>query len=228
MSGTLSVHASVAEAQVACADFLVSALAAALARSTGRVAFGVSGGSTPRPTYERMALADIDWSRVDVVFADDRCVPPDHKDSNYKLVMESLGSKVAARVIRMEGERRDYEAAAADYAEALPAKVDVLLLGMGPDGHTASLFPGHDAVHSRARVLFDGHSPKPPPERLSLGPEMIRSAGVVAMLVTGADKAEMVARARAADTKVEEVPASLAREGTWFVDQAAAGGTKRE
>lgn len=223
-AGLLSVHPSVAEAQAACAEFLVAALRDALNKTTGRVAFGVSGGSTPRPTYERMAAADIDWARVDIVFADDRCVPPDHADSNYKLVMEALGSKVAARVIRMEGERRDYEAAAESYAKALPSRVDVLLLGMGPDGHTASLFPGHASLGSHARVLFEGASPKPPPERLSLGPDVIREAPVVAMLVTGRDKAAMLARARAAETRVEEVPASLARAGAWFVDEAAAGG----
>ncbi|MBC7794022.1 MAG: 6-phosphogluconolactonase [Clostridia bacterium] len=224
-SGELSVYATVAEAQAACADFLLSSLADALSASTGRVAFAVSGGSTPRPTYELMSASRaIDWERVDVFFVDDRCVAPEDKDSNYKLVMDSLGAKVPVRVVRMEGERKDREAAAAAYAKALPRRIDVMLLGMGPDGHTASLFPGHASLASHARVLFEAASPKPPPERLSLGPHVIREAGIVVMLVTGKDKAAMVAKARAAGS-IDEVPARLARDGTWFIDEAAGGGS---
>lgn len=250
--GEQRVHPTVAEAQSACADYLVAALRTALNRATAatstsapgsasasesgtrgasvpadsvalssRVSFGVSGGSAVRAVYERMAASDLDWSRVDVVFADERCVPPDDKDSNYKLVMESLGSRVSAKVLRMEGERPNHEAAAASYAKALPAKVDVLLLGMGPDGHTASLFPGHASLKSTARVLFESDSPKPPPARLSLGPSAIRDAGVVVMLATGKEKAAMIARARS-EGPIDEVPARLARHGVWFLDEAAA------
>ncbi len=220
--GELRVGKTPAEAQEACAAFVENAIADIVGR-LGRAAIAVSGGSTPRPTYARLAASKrIHWPSVDVYFADERCVPPTHDDSNYRMVREALGPGV--NLVRMEGERRDHETAARDYEELLPKKLDLVLLGMGPDGHTASLFPGKQSLRSNRRVLFVGDSPKPPPERLTLGPEVVRSAGRLVMLVAGADKAPMLERARAESTKVDDVPARLARRGIWFVDEAATKG----
>lgn len=223
MSGALHVAASVSGAQRACADFVEQLLVDA--QRHGRASLALSGGSTPRPTYERLATSSrIDWSRVDVYFADERCVPPEHADSNYRMVHEALTAHVAAKVYRMEGERANRVAAAKAYAALLPPVLDVVILGMGPDGHTASLFPGHAALRSSERVLFIANSPKPPPERLTIGADVIRTARTVVMLVTGNDKSAMLKRARQPATSIDDVPAALAHRGTWFVDEAASQG----
>ena len=119
---------------------------------------------------------------------------------------------------------KDRESAARDYEELLPDVFDFVLLGMGPDGHTASLFPRKQALRSNRRVLFVQDSPKPPPERLTIGPDVLKTAERLGMLVAGADKAEMLARARNESTTIDDVPARLARRGIWFVDEAATRG----
>lgn len=220
--GEVRVSTSVAEAQLACADFLAAAIADVLERG-GRCRVALSGGSTPKRTYELLSAASLDWSRVDILFADERCVAPDDKDSNYKLVRDTL--KAPAHFVRMRGEDTP-EAAAKAYERELPATIDIILLGMGPDGHTASLFPGQGTVHSAARVLAVHNSPKPPPDRLSVGPSVIVGARTLVMLVTGKDKASALSRARSAATSVDEIPAALARRATWFVDADAAAALK--
>ena len=220
--GELRVGKTPAEAQEACALFLENVIADTVGRR-GRAAIAVSGGSTPKPTYARLAVSKrIHWPSVDVFFADERCVPLTHADSNYRMVRETLGADV--NIVRMEAERKDRETAARDYEELIPKAFDLVLLGMGPDGHTASLFPGKQALHSKRHVLFVPDSPKPPPERLTIGPEVVRSAERLVVLAAGADKAEMLARARDESTPIDEVPARLARRGIWFVDEAATKG----
>jgi 6-phosphogluconolactonase len=220
--GELRVGKTPGDAQEACAVFLENAIADIVGRR-GRAAIAVSGGSTPQPTYARLAASKrIHWPSVDVFFADERCVEPTHDDSNYRMVREILGPRV--HLVRMEAERKDRETAARDYEELLPKVLDFVLLGMGPDGHTASLFPHKQALRSNRRVLFVQDSPKPPPERLTIGPEVVKAAERLLMLVAGADKAKMLARARDEATKVEDVPARLARRGIWFVDEAATKG----
>ena len=114
----------------------------------------LAGGRTPRPLYARLAREEYDWSAVDVFFGDERCVPPDHPDSNFRMADEALLSMVPARVHRMPGETCD----AAGYEEELRAvfgnglpTFDLVFLGMGPDGHTASLFPGDPALEETRR-----------------------------------------------------------------------------
>ena len=140
--------------------------------------------------------------------------------------MEALLTHVAipeARVHRIEGERRDLDAAAADYGRELPAALDVLVLGMGSDGHTASLFPGSPAVLERRRRVMLVDSPKPPRQRITITPPVIAAARQVVVLVTGRDKAPAVARALDGDApSPSEVPAVLARDGVWFLDPLAA------
>jgi 6-phosphogluconolactonase len=223
VAGELVVGKSVSDAQEACARFLENVIADTVGR-LGRAAIAVSGGNTPKPTLEQLATSKrIIWPNVDIYFADERCVPPDHADSNYRMVRAALGPE--AHIIRMEAERPDRESAARDYEDVLPPALDLVLLGMGPDGHTASLFPGQATLRSSRRVIFVRDSPKPPPERLTIGPEVVKTAQRLVMLVTGADKAEALAKARDEAATVEDVPARLARRATWFVDEAAA--TKR-
>ena len=207
------------------ADWLAREMTAAI-RERGRCALALSGGRTPEPVYRELALsADIEWARVSVFFADERAVPPDHAESNYRMVREALLSRVpipASNVHRMEAERPDRDAAAREYERALPAAIDVLVLGIGADGHTASLFPGSAALDERRRLVLPVVGAKPPAERLTITPPVIEAARSVAVIAGGGDKAAMVARALEGPLAPKEVPAQLARRGAWFLDRAAA------
>jgi 6-phosphogluconolactonase len=192
----------------------------------GSCAVGLAGGRTPEPIYRALASGSgVDWRRVDVFFGDERAVPPDHADSNYRMVRQALLSLVpipASQVHRMEAERPDREAAAREYERALPPRLDVLVLGMGPDGHTASLFPGSAALDERRRLVVPVVGAKPPVERLTITPPVIEAARKVAVVATGEDKAAMVARAIEGLIAPKAVPVQLARRGVWFLDRAAA------
>lgn len=213
------------------AQWLAETMAGVLA-DRGRCAIALSGGRTPGPVYTALATGNsssrIDWSRVEVYFADERGVPPDDPESNYRLVRETLLTRVpvpVAQVHRVKGESRDLDAAAAGYARELPGALDVLVLGMGADGHTASLFPRSPAVleHQRRAMVVEG--PRPPRQRITITPPIIAAARHVVVLVTGREKAPAVARALEGDAAPTDVPAVLARppHGVWFLDIAAAG-----
>jgi 6-phosphogluconolactonase len=192
----------------------------------GACALGLAGGRTPEPVYRELATgSSIDWTRVDVFFGDERAVPPDHPDSNYLMVQLALLSRVplpAGQVHRMEAERPDREAAAREYERSLPPRLDVLLLGMGPDGHTASLFPGSAALEERHRLVVPVTGTKAPVERLTITPPVIEAARKLAVIAAGEDKAAMVARAIEGPLAPQAVPVQVARRGVWFLDQAAA------
>jgi 6-phosphogluconolactonase len=174
----------------AAADLLVGA--------SGHVV--LTGGSTPRSAYERAAAARPDWSGVEIWFTDERCVPPDHEQSNFRLVSAALLDRVdGARVHRMEGERGPHDGAVAyerELDESGPAAFDLMLLGVGPDAHICSLFPGDDALAERERrvvgVEMAGMAPFVP--RITLTLPVVNSTRQVVFLITGEDKAEAVAR----------------------------------
>jgi 6-phosphogluconolactonase len=192
----------------------------------GKCALALAGGRTPEPAYRELASASsIDWKRVEVFFSDERGVAPDHPESNYRMVHVALLSRVAIpadQVHRMEAERADREAAAREYERLLPRPLDIILLGIGPDGHTASLFPGSAALDERQRLVVPVLGAKPPAERMTITPPVIEAARKVVMLASGEDKAAMVARALEGPLAPKAVPAQLARRGIWFLDQAAA------
>ena len=195
----------------------------------GTCALALAGGSTPRPVYEALAEPElartIPWDRVQVYFGDERAVPPDHADSNFRMAREALLARVGLppqSIHRMEAEALDLDAAAGRYAATLPAALDVLILGVGPDGHTASLFPGSPALKEQNRRVVPAVSPRPPAGRLTVTPPVIAAARRLVVLAAGADKAEAVARALIGSSKPIDVPASLARDAVWFLDQAAA------
>jgi 6-phosphogluconolactonase len=196
-------------------------------RARGRCALALPGGTSPWPVLRILGAGPVagslDWTKVDVYFGDERAVQPDSINSNYWMVMEALvaGLPVPPRVHRMEAEREDLERAALDYERLLPERLDVLLLGMGPDGHTASLFPGSTALDEQRRVVRVV-APKPPPVRLTITPVVIAAAREVAVLATGGEKAEAVRRALEGPRAVREVPVQLAAHGIWFLDPAAA------
>jgi 6-phosphogluconolactonase len=207
------------------ADWLDLEVSNAIAER-GSCTLGLAGGRTPDPVYRELASgSSVNWERVHVFFGDERAVPPDHPDSNYRMVHVALLSRVpipAAQVHRMEAERSDRDAASREYERLLPPRLDVLLLGMGPDGHTASLFPGSAALDEQRRLVVPVLGPKPPAQRLTITPPVIEAARKVAVIATGDDKAAMVARAIEGPFAPKAVPAQLARRGVWFLDQAAA------
>lgn len=221
----LIVASSPAELAPQAADWLARELADAIA-ARGSCALGLAGGRTPEPVYRALASdSRIAWSRVDVFFSDERAVPPDDPESNYRMVRLALLSRVPippGQVHRMEAERRDRDAAALEYERILPEPLDVLLLGMGADGHTASLFPGSAALDERDRRVIPVVGAKAPAQRLTITPPVIQAARTVGVIATGEDKAAMVARAVEGAVTPKAVPARLARRGVWLLDRAAA------
>jgi 6-phosphogluconolactonase len=207
------------------AELLEREMTAAVA-ARGACSIALAGGWTPEPVYRELATASsIDWSRVEVFFGDERAVPPDHPESNYRMVHAVLLSRVpipSGNVHRMEAERPDREAAALEYEAALPPQLDILLLGMGPDGHTASLFPGSPALGERRRLVVPVIGSKPPPERLTITPPVIEAARRLVVLASGGDKAAMIARALEGPLAPDAMPVQLARRGVWVLDQPAA------
>jgi 6-phosphogluconolactonase len=201
------------------------------ARRSARVSLALSGGETPRPVYARLAtIPGVPWKALEIFFADERAVPPDDPASNYRMVRESLIDALAGKpyaVHRMPADRGDLDAAAGEYQRLLPPALDVLVLGIGEDGHTASLFPGQPTLLSSPRLVLAVEGPKPPARRLTLTPPVIRSARCRLVFATGAGKAIAVARALEGPYDPVSCPAQLARDGVWIIDRPAGGDLTR-
>lgn len=208
---------------------------AAAVRAGGHIA--LSGGSTPRAAHERVADIDLDWSRVELWFGDERAVPADHEHSNYAMAKASLLDRIDGpppvlhRIpgeLGHEGAARVYEQELHDAfgGDPLP-QLDLVLLGLGPDAHCASLFPGDAALGERRRWVVDVETPGMPPfvSRVTVTLPVLNAARDVVFLISGADKAEAVARAFG-DAPGPDAPASLVRPGdgrlTVLLDPAAA------
>lgn len=206
-------------------------LTRATVKAQGACSVALAGGSTPRATYEVLATsalaAALPWGAVSWYFGDERAVPPDHPESNYRAARETLFAdrpELLARVHRMPADAADLEAAAREYGERLPDPLDLVLLGIGEDGHTASLFPGLPALAERVARVAVVTGPKPPNPRLSVTPPVIQQAREVLVLASGAGKADAVAKALEGPLDPTAVPAQLARGGRWIVDREAARG----
>jgi 6-phosphogluconolactonase len=195
-------------------------------RRTGACSIALSGGSTPRPVYARLALSPrIAWQKVHIYFGDERCVPPGDPSSNYHMAQEALLKSVripAAQVHRIRGEHPDPESAARDYDAVLPEQLDLILLGVGADGHIASIFPGSIVGMDPSRHAVHTRSPLPPSDRISITPRVIEAADALLVMASGSDKAEVIARALTSETDPGQVPARLALRGTWMLDRSAA------
>ncbi len=210
-------------------------------RERGVAHVALSGGTTPGRSYELLAEHPHEWAGAEIWFADERCVAPQDERSNYRLVAESLlaGAEIPPeRVHRMAGELGPEEGARR-YAQALservaprsaeqpgPPALDLIVLGIGPDGHIASLFPGASTLDAGEQEICQGiaDSPKPPPERITLSLAVLRAARTCLLLATGASKADAVAAMLGEPSR--HVPASLLRRErlTVIVDDAAAPG----
>jgi 6-phosphogluconolactonase len=198
----------------------------------------LAGGSTPKSLYMLLATEEvrssIDWTRVHVFFGDERCVPPDHAESNYRMAREALLAKVPVpgdNIYRIPGEAdpaeaaQDYDATLKDYfADTGP---DVALLGMGDDGHTASLFPHTDALAETKRRCVANFVPKLNKWRLTLTAPFLNRSEQVLILATGTAKAVRVAEVLEGPRVPDELPIQLIQPVsgrlTWIMDAAAAG-----
>jgi 6-phosphogluconolactonase len=222
------------------ADWILDAADRTMRAGT-RFTIALAGGSTPRRTYQALAAAmrreRTDWSRWEVFFGDERAVPPDDPASNYRLARETLLDHVPippAQVHRMEAERDDLERACAEYSNAMAAacppfgeggvpRLDCILLGVGENGHTASLFPGSPALEVRDRWVVHAHADYPPYGRMTLTYAALNAAARVAFLVAGTAKQDALR-----SVVVGNAPAAGVRpadgELRWFLDAEAAAG----
>lgn len=222
----------------------VSALAGEAVAARGRFALALSGGSTPRALFQLLAQepfrSRIDWDRIEVFWGDERCVAPTHADSNYRMAREALLDQVAVpatQVHRMAGEADDPAAAAAAYESEIagvlggtpggvPPSFDLVLLGMGPDGHTASLFPGTTALAEQRRWVVANWVAKFSTYRITLTWPILNRAAAVLFLVAGADKAPVLREILEGPPDLTRLPSQGIRPEpgrlVWLVDRAAA------
>lgn len=189
-------------AELVVTDDLVGVAVGEFLKAAPRV-LALAGGVTPRPFYERLASIDYPWSEVDVLFTDERCVPADHPDSNVGMVDEVLLSRLdpSPRVHRMPGETCDPNTHEAELRRAFGAlRLDLAVLGLGEDGHTASLFPGDPVLEERVRWVARIARPDHP--RLTLTVPVLSSSRLALFLVAGEGKRDALARLMAG----EDVP----------------------
>ncbi len=207
------------------ADQLVASARTAIA-ARGQFTLALAGGSTPRALYQLLAspayAGQIDWAHTHIFWGDERCVPPDSAESNYQLAKTALLDHVPippANIHRIEGELLP-ERAAAEYAVAL-LPLDMILLGLGTDGHTASLFPASPALQSPASAVAVYEPTLAIPHRITLTPTTINHAIQKLFLVTGAEKAQILHQVIDGPPQPEIYPAQLIEDVIWVVDAAA-------
>jgi 6-phosphogluconolactonase len=222
------------DAATACARDILASLTQAL-RQRNRASLAVSGGSTPKLMFQAMAQTPFDWTRVHIFFVDERCVPHDHPESNFKLCRENLLEPATLRIAnvhRMKGELTPDDAAR-DYAHELDRFFDggapifdAIHRGMGADAHTASLFPGETLIHNRTGTVASVYVEKLDRHRITLLPAVLLAARETFVLAAGADKADPLHTVFRGERDVEQYPSQLdtpwASWVTWYLDHAAA------
>ena len=235
----LHVSQTAEEAAQANARFVAN-LAEDCLSTQGRFTIALSGGSTPRRLYQVLASPPYDeeiaWDRWHIFWGDERCVPPDHQDSNYGMAREALLDHVPIppyQVYRMRGEvepeeaAKEYENAVLDVFQSPVPSFDLILLGIGDDGHTASLFPGTQVLQEKKRLVVSIWSPSLQAHRITFTLPLINAARVVAFLDTDESKAEVLRRVLEPAPGEGALPAAMVRptHGSvhWFLTKEAAG-----
>lgn len=228
-------------AKRAAQEFVQVAMSAVSEKGSFTVA--LAGGSTPKALYSLLVSdaalrSQIPWDKAHFFFGDERSVPLDHSDSNFRMAVESLLSKAPIKpeqVSRMKGEYRDTEKAAQEYQEALRSyfkladgqfpRLDLILLGMGNEGHTLSLFPGTKALHDNGRLVMRNWVGKLYTERITMTAPVANNAAVVIFMVTGSDKALALKGVLEGPYEPEQLPSQLIQPKSgrllWLVDTAA-------
>ncbi len=219
-------------------------LAGEAVRARGAFTVALSGGSTPKGLYALLATdptwrRQLSWDAIHVFWGDERHVPPDHPDSNYRMAREAMLSRVPippANVYRIKSEHPDAGRAAEAYEQTLrdffqtsggqPPRFDLILLGLGPEAHTASLFPGTKALHETERLVVSNWVGKFFAERITMTPPVLNTAARVVFLVSGGEKALPLKGVLEGRYEPEQLPAQLIRPASgsllWLVDRAAA------
>jgi 6-phosphogluconolactonase len=230
---------SAAIAEAAAHQFV--ALAQRSVETTGRFSVALAGGTTPMAMYALLAQPpfrdQVPWSHLHLFWSDERYVPPDDSESNFRMVREALLDHIAIPAANIyliptvgstvEGTAESYEETIKAFFDGAPPRFDLILLGVGPDGHTASLFPGFpEVVRPSGRLVAAVHnSPKPPPDRITFTLPLINAAMNVMVLANGVEKATAVRNALRPHEGEELLPVALVQptNGTllWFVDEAA-------
>jgi 6-phosphogluconolactonase len=230
-------------AKRAAQEFVQAATAAVSEKGSFSVA--LSGGSTPKALYSLLAndaalRAQVPWDKMQVYFGDERSVGPDHPDSNFRMAAETMLSKVPLngdQVFRIKGEHKDTERAAQEYEQALRAsfkiaegkfpRFDLVLLGMGNEGHTASLFPGTKALHQTRRLVVRNWVGKLYTDRVTLTAPVINNAARIIFMVTGADKELALKGVLEGPYEPDQLPAQMIQPSNgkllWLVDTIAGG-----
>ena len=236
------VDDAAALAAAAAAEFVTTAGEAVAAR--GRFTVALSGGTTPRRLYERLASARssgpaVSWPQTHIFWGDERLVPPGHPDSNYRMAREVLLDRIAlpaGQIHPIPTDAGDATEAASEYEAELRAffspaageapRFDLILLGLGTDGHTASLFSGSDAVGEKTRWVAGHRAEGIPHERVTLTFPVLNNAERVVFLVSGSDKAGALHSVIEGDAPIDRVPARGVRPGRggllWLIDRDAA------
>ncbi|GCE47084.1 6-phosphogluconolactonase [Thermosporothrix hazakensis] len=236
----VSTYADLEALSLAAARCVIQAAHEAIA-DHGYFTIALSGGNTPKALYSLLAeepyTSQIDWSKVEVFWSDERCVPPDSPDSCYRMAYDTLLGKVPLteqQIHRVPAEQADRDAASQAYTDEMrrvfktegTPVFDLILLGMGPEGHTASLFPHQESLKEQVRLVMPVTVPKPPPPRLTFTPPVLNAAKHVLFLVTGKDKAEAVQAVLEGEYNPEEYPAQIVQPSngdvTWLFDTGAA------
>jgi len=224
------------------AGIFVQAAAAAV-KEKGSFTVALAGGSTPKTLYgllvnDASLRSQVPWDKLQLFFGDERSVGPDHADSNFRMANEALISKAPLKpeqIIRIKGENPDTEQAAREYEQALRSsfklsdgqypRFDLVLVGMGNEGHTLSLFPGTKALHADKRIVSRNWVGKLYTERITLTAPAANNAKLVIFMVTGADKAPALKAVLEGPYEPEQLPAQLIQPANgkllWLVDTAA-------
>jgi 6-phosphogluconolactonase len=238
--GVLIATPDAAQAAVEAAGRMARFTRQAIAdRGSAHVA--LSGGTTPRAAYERFAGdATVDWSKVNVYFVDERAAAPTSERSNYRMVKEALLDRAKippAQVHRMPADAKDLAAAAKEYENTVRSKsraragqtpvMDLVVLGVGDDGHTASLFPGDKAVHEAARLVVDVPAKGEREARLTMTAPLLEAAQAIVVMAVGRAKHAPLERIWEVSGSLDDTPARVIRGGrgsiTWVIDRAAGG-----
>lgn len=237
MSAHWKTYPTVAATAEACAVHVLSVVEAAL-QGGGEVTIAVSGGSTPKLMFTQLARSGADWGKVHVFWVDERCVPATHEDSNYRMTEEFLikPARIPHRnVHRIRAElapevaARNYESEIREFFALDDGELphfDLVHLGVGPDAHTASLFPGEPLIENREKLVGSVWVEKFRQHRITLLPGVLLAARHAAVLVCGADKADAMQKVLRAPYEPLVYPAQIvahhSRRASWFLDEAAA------
>jgi 6-phosphogluconolactonase len=237
MTDTLHVNANAEESAEACAAWVVETLSGVL-NTAPRATFAISGGSTPKLLFSRLAKSSLDWSKIHVFWVDERCVPPTDDQSNFKMADQALLSPARIskyNIHRVHGEMTPDEGAVRYIEEIrqffglaeheLPV-FDLIHRGIGPDAHTASLFPGQPLIANRTGIAAAVWVEKMHSHRVTLLPGVLLAGRHTVLQVAGPDKAEPMYNILKGPEDLFQFPGQLATRGSdkavWFLDKAAA------